>query len=183
VAYATHHDCTTKIEVEDKLACEAASSTALRAIMTKMMSSSSTRWSPTSLTGETHPAGFLVAIKGPHATDPTCLRYLAAAAFVGTKADYNPTNPFHLVGFPGSSMYTRGNDLDGRALVDGTLSVTSISYNDKVSTSSPTHFKSIPSLKKPSCTKALKEQYPTVMENITSSINALLRSSVAADSC
>jgi len=181
-AFAVHRESTTKTSGTDVTTRDATATISLRDIITAMYSPTATRWNPAHLVGTLYPAGYLVPVRGPLATDPVHLRYVIATTFVGTKAAYTPANPHHLVGFSGQEVFSRGNDLDGSALADGTLSVSSFSYNDSGNAFSPTHFRSVPSTKIASRTQALKQAYPTVFTAVTSSISPLLLSSSEDDS-
>ena len=181
-AFAVHRDSTTNTREEDIATRDVTNTRALRDIISAMYSPSATRWNPAHLVGNLYPAGYLVPVRGPLATDPVHIRFVIAASFVGTKAAYTPANPHHFVGFSGSNVFSRGDDLDGSSLADGTMSVSSFSYDDTSTAFSPTHFRSVPSLKVASRTKALKEAYPATFKAVTSSISPLLQSSTADDS-
>lgn len=142
---ATHCDSTTLMGEADFKVHNVTSEITLHAIISGMYSSASTHWSPASLVGDLHPAGFLVPVWGRLKTDYVCLCYVIPVTFVGAKADYNPANLSHLVGgFSGQEVFSHGDDLDGAVLADGTLSVYSILYDDSLTAFSPTqHYRSI----------------------------------------
>ena len=181
-SYATNHGCTTVTDADAIVARELASEFALHAILTKMYSPIATRWYPGSLTGDLMPAGYLVPVRGKLPSDPVHLRYLAAPIFVGTKEDGFPNHPFHMVGFSGADVYTRGQDTEGKSLADGSLSVTSFSYDAQLTASSPIHWRSVPISRKPSRTKLLQDKYLSSFEAMTSKISNLLQAATEDDS-
>lgn len=181
-AFGTHRDCATTTAADAIVAQEIASENALHAILTKMFSPTATRWYPGSLIGDLMPAGYLVPVRGKSPSDPVHLRYLAAPIFVGTKEDGFPNHPFHMVGFSGADVYSRGQDMEGKSLADGSLSVTSLSYDAQLTASSPIHWRSVPISRKPSRTKLLQDKYPSSFEAITSKISNLLQAATEDDS-
>lgn len=182
-SFGIHNECTTVTDADAIVAREIASENALHAILTKMFSPIATRWYPGTLIGDLMPAGYLVPVRGKLPTDPVHLRYLAAPIFVGTKEDGFPNHPFHMVGFSGADVYSRGQDMEGKSLADGSLSVASFSYADaQLTASSPIHWRSVPVTRKPSRTKLLQDKYLSSFEAITSKISNLLQAATEDDS-
>jgi len=181
-SFGTDHELTSKTDPADIASRKTLSSSALNAILTAMYTSPTTRWTPASLKGDLHPAGYLVPCQGLTPSSPPRLRYVVAPSFVGTKVDHFPANPFHLIGFSGPYSYSRGADLTGASLTDASLSVSTFSYNESLAAASPLHFRSVPTTRNPTRIKALKDLYPAPSVAITATINALIKSSTEEDS-